>query len=183
MHSITYYLSVCCCCLGVWFNHPLGKPPASSYYLVLILMLLCLWPSSPLPAGTEEHHIRTGMDPHHHAGMGTMGTTGTGMGTIGTGMGTTGTMGTHDTHHTGMGGTGLGATGLGATGLGATGMGAGHHTGMGTTGTGTGYNEEGKETIGHKVKKMIPGGCGSYTSDVDCGLPAQWHCSQANVCC
>lgn len=90
-----------------------------------------------LPAGTEEHHIRTGMEPGHG-----MGTTGTGMGHHGTGV-------------TGMG-TGMGTTG---TGLGTAGMGhhgAGH--GLGTTGTG--YDETGKETMTHKIKNMIPGGWG-----------------------
>jgi hypothetical protein len=83
-----------------------------------------------LPAGTEEHHIKTGMQPGHG-----MGTTGTGMGHHGTGMGTTGT--------------GLGTAGIGH-------HGAGH--GMGTTGAG--YDETGKETLTHKVKKMIPGRVG-----------------------
>jgi hypothetical protein len=71
------------------------------------------------------------MEPGHG-----MGTTGTGMGHHGTGVGT------------GMGTTG---TGLGTAGMGH--HGAGH--GMGTTGAG--YDETGKETMTHKIKKMIPG--------------------------
>ena len=147
-------------------------------------MLCCryLLLTPPHLAGTEEHHLKTGMQPgtgmgHTSTGMGGLGDTGmghhTGMGHTGTGMGTTGV------GHTGLGDTGMGHTGTGmghhtgagmgtmgtGAGLGTMGAtGAGHHTGMGhTTGTGmgttdTGYTEEGKETMGHKIKKMIPGG-------------------------
>lgn len=95
----------------------------------------------PNPTGTEEHHMRTGVEAGH--GMGVMGTgVGTGYG-HNTGMGT-GTA--YDTHHTGVG-TGIGGVGT-------------HHTGMAGTGVGTGGidPETGKETMGHKIKKMIPGG-------------------------
>lgn len=120
-------------------------------------------PSPPplQPPGTEEHHLRTGMEPggHHHAGMGTMGTT---TGVTDTGM--MGTHGTHGLHHdtplAGVGGVGgVGAPLAGGT-PGAGMMSSSHDTttGMGHTAGGTGYTEEGKETVGHKIKKMIPGG-------------------------
>ena len=103
-----------------------GRHNMSLHLTYLILLL---------PAGTEEHHIRTGMEPGHG-----MGTTGTGMGHHGTGVTGMGTgMGTHNT--------GLGTAGMGH-------HGAGH--GMGTTGAG--YDPEtGKETMTHKIKKMITG--------------------------
>jgi hypothetical protein len=96
-------------------------------------------------------------------GAGRHGTTGGGI--LGTGLGAGAGAGHHDTYgtgHTGMGtGGGILGTGLGA-GAGSHdthGMGAGHTAGMGGAGTGHGYDAEGKETMGHKIKKMIPGGC------------------------
>jgi hypothetical protein len=85
--------------------------------------------------------MRTGVEPGH------------GMGVMGTGTGT----GHHDTYgtgHTGMG-TGMGTGGMGTGHTGAAGPMGGAGTGYGA---GSGYDAEGKETMGHKIKKMIPGG-------------------------
>lgn len=98
--------------------------------------------------------MRHGVEPGH--GIGMMGT--------GAGHHDTGLMGTGVGHHdTGMMGTGVGhpqGTGMGAghhgTALGGIGMGGLGGTAAGHEGA-SGFDAEGKETMGHKIKKHIPG--------------------------
>jgi hypothetical protein len=81
--------------------------------------------------------MRTGMEPGHGTGL-----MGTGAGHHSTHEGWTGSRETHDSW-----------TGSRDT----HGMGTGHTGAAGMGGVGTGYDAQGKETMGHKIKKMIPG--------------------------